>query len=386
MARKHVLERYYLSILLILSSSCNYIAHVEENLTSDLSNNISTQTGLRQKEPSLKDCSQILEKFKNPHQFLVEPAELQKRFSLIRDLGDSSKSGAYPAIVWSFEYEKNQFIKIFSGMPSAQILQHQSFLELFQSCRLAKLNLNVNLPEGTTASQFFTDVYEVGFLSTPVPFDTTQNMTQSNYYYPYVISEAINNITLTDLALLPLMSAQSDILGFDLDSAPPMVIESILLQIIVALKNAYLAYKLIHNDLHTGNILLSTKEKADFNINYNGKEMQLAGPLIKIIDFGLSESDDLPQKNSLNFDLWIKQRPFILELEEFIAAVRGRKDIGFFARRNIGTISKNQDIRMFNLIIRALKYKLNKRGSIVPDGKYCKDYDDCINFVSLWWK
>jgi serine/threonine protein kinase len=208
--------------------------------------------------------------------------------------------------------------------------------------------------------------------------------TKRDGYYPYLISEAVENITLTQLATKPLHAIHT--LGFNIDTAPPMVLESILLQIIVALKNTYASWGLVHNDLHSGNILLSHHEKADFIVDFKGKKMQLNGPLVKIIDFGLGESKEYRQQFSFIFNMWTKNRPFILELENFISAVLGKEDIPFTTRIAIGQISQNQDIRMFNLLMRALKHKLRKRGSRVLDRHYCKDYDSCIEMVSTWWK
>jgi hypothetical protein len=331
-------------------------------------------------------CGDILDKFKKPQKATISAKTLKNRFSLKKDLRGESKSGAFPSLVTSKEDNKIKFLKIFpkvkKGQSGRDIVKDQSYLEIYQTCRLSKLNLSANLPNDLHSSKFFVDVYEVGFLKTDDPFVKADQ--ENDFLYPYILSEAVDNITLTKFVTEP-REANTNI-GFDLDSAPKMVLESILMQIIVALKNPHLAWQLTHHDIHTGNILLSKQDKADFIVDFEGKKMQLVGPLVKIIDFGLGESEGFTQKGSLNFNVWIKKRPFINELEEFIKGVLGDDKISWWTRRRIGLASINQDIYMFNLILRALKPRLNRRGSLVPDKKYCKDYDDCILLMSKWWK
>lgn len=332
-------------------------------------------------------CADVMAQFKEPENFILSAQEFKQRFTLKKDLRGVSKSGAFPSIVLSKTDNTIKFLKIFpkitKGLKSAYITEDPGYLEIFQSCRLAQLNLTANLPHDVEARRFFVDVYEIGFLKTDDPFIKAD---QDGGYYPYLLGEAIDAVTLTKFATEPSEVAKPDNIGFDLDTAPKMVLESILLQIIVALKNPYLAWRLVHNDLHTGNILISKHEKADFTIDFEGKKMKLAGPLVKIIDFGLGESEGFLQKNTFNFSLWIKNRPVIKELEEFIRAVGHGKGISLFSRLKIGRTSINQDIYMFNLILSALQSKLNSRGSHLENGRYCSDYDDCIKLMSTWWK
>lgn len=339
------------------------------------------------KSERLRVCGDILSRFKNPDNFLLSTLSFNKRFELKNDLRSASKSGAFPAIVLSKKDNTYKFLKIFpkiiEALPDKDIVRDPSYLEIFQSCRLAQLHLTANLPHNMEARRFFVDIYEIGFLKTDDPFIQPDG---DNEYYPYMLSEAVDGVTLTKLVTEPNEVAKPENLGFNFDTAQPMVLESILMQIIVALKNSYLAWKLVHHDLHTGNIMISKHEKADFIVDFEGKKMQLVGPLIKIIDFGLGESEDLSQKKSLNYNVWIKNRPVIKELEEFITVAKKGRDIPISTRLRIARISSNQDISMFNLILRALKDILNSRGSMVENGRYCKDYDDCIRLMSTWWK
>jgi serine/threonine protein kinase len=328
-------------------------------------------------------CGRLMAEFRSPEQFLVKSSSIRDRFTLLKDLRGESKSGAFPAIMSSRENKKSYFLKVFpllkeSGQNEEQIKKLQSYLEIFQSCRLTDINVNQHLPVNKKASDFFVKIYEFGFLDVNNPF--IENNHKANTYFPYIITEAVNNISLTKFVTDP-EAAKKD-LGYTLETAPPKVIESILLQIVVALKNPYLAWNLVHNDLHTGNILLSTDEKADFTIDFNGKKMRLAGPLVKIIDFGLGESEELSQ----NLSLWNRKRFFIWELEKFISAIRGRLGtISIRGRTKIHKQSLNQDIAMVNLIMRALKFVLAKRGSVIQSREYCKDYDECLNIISRWW-
>ncbi|USN50489.1 MAG: hypothetical protein H6731_09535 [Myxococcales bacterium] len=332
-------------------------------------------------------CGDILEEFKDPKRYLIDKKEFSKAYVLKKDLRSESKSGAFPALVISQRDNNTKFFKLFppieAGLKKTDILKDQSYLEIFQSCRLSKLNLAANLPADVPASRFFVDIYDNAFLNAADPFF---NLTSSNNkYYPYLIGEAVDGFTLTKFARSPKEAAKIENYGFDLNNAPPMVLESVLMQIIVALKNPYLVWQLVHQDLHTGNILLAKHEKADFYIEFNGKKMPLVGPLVKIIDFGLGASEGFDQEKSFNYSVWIKNRPFIKELEDFIKLMRP-DGISLIARTKIGFSSQNQDLYMFNLILRAFKKVLNKRGSQVPEGKYCKDYDDCIDLMSKWWK
>lgn len=335
-----------------------------------------------------QSCGEVMDKFQEPESFVLETSELRKRFSLKKDLRSASKSGAFPSLVLSNEDKKIKFLKVFpkirKGMSKADIKRDPSYLEIFQTCRLSKLYAQENLPKDVFASKFFVEVYEVGFFKALDPFASDNESSQS--YYPYMLSQAVDNVTLTELATEPEEVSQKEALGFNLDTAPSMVLESILMQILIALKNPYSVWELEHNDLHPGNILLSKNEKADFSVDYAGKKMKISGPLVKIIDYGLGESKNFKQESSLNYDLWIKKRPFIQELNKFIeAAMGGKSKLSFFTKIRIGSASKNQDIRMFNLILRALKPILNARGSIVPDMRYCRDYDDCLDLMSQWW-
>lgn len=337
--------------------------------------------------PSSQNCADILGKFEDPAANIVSSSDFNKRYELKINLRDASKSGAFPMIVYDHQDQRTEFLKIFppilARLNKEQIRKNPSYLEIFQTCRLSNLSSNFNLPPHIKASIFFVNVYAIGFLKSMDPFGNFSEQTLN--FYPYMATEAVNNITLTQLATEPQKVASPEELGFNLKNAPPMVLESILLQIIVALKNSYEIWGLVHNDLHPGNILLSKDQKANFYIEYKNKKLPLQGPLVKIIDFGLGESRNFKQEQSINFDVWIKNRPFIKELNIFINAARSNA-IPATTQLRIGQISSNQDIRMFNLILRALKPLLISRGSTMPNNRYCADYNDCIEFLSQWWK
>lgn len=327
-----------------------------------------------------EDCAnELLPIFDEPANSVVPAEQIKNTYKMFKDLRSASKSGAFPALVK--EGSDLKFLKIFpklkKGEDISKLIQNTTFLEMLLSCRLARLDTSYNLPANVKASKFFVDLYRTGFLKTGNPFDGTK---EEDAYYPFLVGESVPGVTLTKLAAEP--TAAQEALGFQLFSAPPKVLESILLQIIVALKNGFKRWGITHNDIHTGNIILSKAEKANFKISNNSKEMQLAGPLVKIIDFGLGQSSDFKQ----DLKSWIKYRPVIKELEKFIDAAWPGQKIPLSTRTAIYNITENQDIQMFNLIIQGLKEVLNlrKKGS-VPDGKYCKDYDDCINLVSSWW-
>lgn len=325
-------------------------------------------------------CETELEgKFKDPEKYLMPDDKLVADYPVVVDLRGVSKSGAFPAIVKKSDGKK-MFLKIFPVYKKGDSLKkNQTYLEMLLSCRLARMTEDAHLPGQMTAKKFFVDFYDAGFLRSADPY--AKRETDSNRYYPYLLGEAVDGPTMTKLATEDGAKARAS-LGYDLYSAPPKVLESILMQIIIALGNAFLANGITHNDLHTGNIILAAKEKADFMVYQKGKAIQLRGPLVKIIDFGLGESKDYKQK----LNLWIEGRPFILELEKFIKAARGDENIPISSRIAMQAASKNQDILMFNLLIRGLKPVLEARGNLVPDGKYCKDYEDCIDFVAKWWK
>lgn len=322
-------------------------------------------------------CGNVLAKFIAPASNTVSNADINKRYILKKDLRGASKSGAFPSLVLDKDDNIFKFLKIFPfiqpGWNVAQVVANEGYLEIVQTCRLGELKSHENLPADIDASIFFVGVYETAFSKSLDPFKPEPEVADS--YFPYMLTEAIDNITLTDLA------KNKDSLGFNLYSAPKMVLESILLQIIVALKNAYVVWQFIHYDLHTGNILLSKNEKANFSIISDNKHMKLEGPLIKIIDAGLGESKDLKQ-TGLKF-AYIKKRTFILELEDFIQAVSG--NISYATKTKIYFNSTNQDIYMFNLILNSLKTILKARGSPLPEPGYCVDYDDCIRMMSTWW-
>lgn len=333
------------------------------------------------------DCLNIISSFSDRDAFVLSNEEFLRRFSLIKDLRGVSKSGAFPSIVVDKRDNVTRFLKVFPsvppGWPRSKIVKDPNFLEVFQTCRLAKLNLDSHLPPSKTAAMFFVDVYESGFVHNLDPFSHDSSKQEANF--PFLLSEAVQGITLTQLVTDPEKAELEENLGFSYLTAPPMVLESILMQIMIALKNPNLAWDLVHNDLHPGNIMLSKHEKADFVVDYDGKKMQLTGPLIKIIDFGLGESEAFKQ-SGLTFDVWIKNRTFIQELERFIEKARGTKGISWITRRKIGLMSENQDIRMFNLILTSLKFVLRDRGSDLPERATCKSYDDCIELMSRWWK
>jgi|GEM_PF-4392444 len=335
----------------------------------------------------VRACYNIIATFLSPQQYVLTIQDVQARFTLIKDLRSVSKSGAFPAIVRARENDKTRFLKVFSSIDTEttadKIIKSQSYLEIFNTCRLSVLSLHNNLPSNIAASIFFPKVFESGFFTAGDPFDTSAH--NENSYYPFLLGEAIDNVTLTKLATDPSDTAKADSLGFTMATAPPMVLESILMQIMVALKNPYLAWGLTHNDLHPGNILLSINESADFSIEYDNKRLPLKGPLVKLIDFGLGQAIDFPQRAS-DVNIWVKNRPIIAELERFIHALRASHPISLPTRIGIYTASLNQDIVMFNLILRAMKEILVARGSAVPNGYYCKNYDDCIRLMSAWWQ
>jgi len=331
-------------------------------------------------DPKLDVCEEIFNQYANPNKETLPADRIKKRFIMMDDLRKASKSGAFPYLVKDRD-GNIKFLKIFpaitKSLTSKSVLTDQTFLEIFHTCVVAKLNISADLPDTIMSSIFFPKVYEFGFLKTSDPF--AKNDQPGPMAFPYLLSEAIDNITLTELAKKPKKAKK--LLGFDIYSAGPLVIESILLQIIVALKNANLAWDLTHNDLHTGNIILSSKEKANFYIDFDNKRMQLTGPLVKIIDFGLAKSYRYPH----NKGIWVEQRPIIKELDDFISEFQRPTDISLTSYLNIYRISENQDIRMFNLIMLALEPILKRRHFTLRTEKYCKDYDDCLRILSKWW-
>lgn len=186
----------------------------------------------------------------------------QKKYFNKYKLIDKITLGLSPTLVYVIQNKKTKqkyLLKIFGIKNNKKDNYKKIFNELYMNCYMSN-----------NYKTFFPKYYEIGIINNLNLFNDI-NKKQENIFYPFMISEYLDNYVTIYKYLKNIKNIN----------------EKIKLSIIFYLiYNIYILntkIKFTHNDLHGNNILINTKNKTHI-IKYNNKKYKLLCPNIKLID------------------------------------------------------------------------------------------------------
>ncbi len=330
---------------------------------------ISAKPGLTVHTNRMPCDAALMEEFKNPYANALSQDGVKAKYTHTKTLSGGA-SGASVNLVVDKSNNQQRIFKVlpedsFVGEKEDNIAKMHIYREAYLTCKLAQLSPSSDLP-GLSPSLFFPTYFESGFINARDVFSTNTQITKSPLVF--IVMEAINGTSLTE---------------FNLDTLSNKELAGILYQIFLALKIANQQIDFVHNDLHTGNILIS-QLRFNTTVIHNGKILAINAPLVKIIDFGLGKSTQSPSSKKSATDIWIAKRPTILELDKFIGKVNS--DFSKKLRTKIYSSTPHQDLHMVNLILHSLAEKLRQRNMLTAAEELpiCENYQACLDVIARW--
>jgi serine/threonine protein kinase len=310
--------------------------------------------------------------FFDKNRYLVSNKKIKKHFVLNKKIAGKSDSYVYFVTPRNYPDVKRIF-KVLPLLSTSNILDDIAYKEIYFSARLSNLEENKYLPPDKKSSVFFPKYYGMGFVENADPFREDNG----SHYFPFYIIEEINGLTLMDFVMKP--NNAKKLLGYDYNNASPNIIFSILLQLGIALYNANMNFGFIHNDLHPGNIILSSVPlDMDFKITTN--YLKPIGPLIRIIDFDQGEDPMHQAVLERSFKTWGRQVLGIIgPSEEFYKKINPNKSWRKLVF-NCYFKSPNMDMFMLNLLLHTFETKLAARGLSIKD-KYFDNLKSYIEYL-----
>jgi hypothetical protein len=312
--------------------------------------------------------------FQKQDDFIVSNNLIKEHFRLVKPISGGLSGSAIFLVCEKENFNEFRILKTMKEINDKDsIWKNIGFREIYFSKRLSELKNDKFLPPGMSASIFFPKFYSFGITNSLNPFqpdDKKQNI-------PFYVMERINGISFSDFATLP--DQAKKILGYNLETVEKGVIFSILLQVSVALFNAYNEFEFVHLDTHPGNIFISTTPADGIVIEALGIKINLKGPLVKIIDFDQSEIEGVhpsPRpiygyrpKVGKEFDVYRAENktfypPLKLALKVF-------------------SKSHNTDVRMMNFLIHTFKNRFLKESGVNVHKKYYNNLEEIIMFFAL---
>jgi len=186
----------------------------------------------------------------------------QKKYFNKYKLIDKITLGLSPTLVYVIQNKKTKqkyLLKIFGVKNNKKYNYKRVFNELYMNCHMSN-----------NYKTFFPKYYEIGIINNLNLFNDI-NKKQENIFYPFMISEYLDNYVTIYKYLKNLKNINEKIKL------------SIIFYLIYHIYILNKKFKFTHNDLHGNNILINNKNKTHI-IKYNNKKYKLLCPNIKLID------------------------------------------------------------------------------------------------------
>lgn len=334
-------------------------------------------------------CDDIAPLFRSANDPKAATALLKEKYVLVKELAGAN-SGAKVFIVspktapevklilktmWpSKDPEVKLILKTLWPSKETNFERSENYREAYFSCTNASLKTHEYLPVGMNAGEFFPRLYDVGVVDSLDPLGKGERSDKGAV--PFLVMEFVEGMSFIDFVEQP-QKAQA-LYGFNLENAPKEFLKGVLLQLNLALLNADKATGFRHNDLHPGNIMISTKF-LDFKFPIGLSPVELHVPLIKIIDFGsgydrkYTDGADITHKP-------LKERERRL-LRHEIKDIAARQFFKSQLLLRLVPYMGERDIRSINFYMQAFKNRLKKLGAHQNDN-LCDTYTECLHALS----
>lgn len=318
------------------------------------------------------DCENIQNKFYDATSFQITSEELLSKYKIISEL-DGAHSGAKVFLVEPADHKRTLVLKTLPPSTlSTTFSDNESLREVYFSCKLANLEAKDHIALGN-ASDFFPKLYDFGFTDSLDP--TVDDSKSSAMPVPFIVMEFVNGMTLIDFVENSDQAIAK--FGFDIDTAPKNFLVGILSQIAVALLNADRSFGFRHNDLHPGNIMLSTGNERITKDDITCYE----GPPIKIIDFGSAFDSEHMQNLStrLKHKIFKRREDRLIEHELKNSSAAYKMYFKNALAMRLTNYVFERDIRSLNFYLQTFSRRFKKLG--FKTNRCCDDYDDCFSLI-----
>ncbi|MCA9508238.1 MAG: hypothetical protein KC505_07460 [Myxococcales bacterium] len=247
-----------------------------------------------------------------------------------------------------------------------------AFREIYFSKMLSQLRSKKFLPADMSAADFFPDFFGFGTTDSLDPFSPGSKSTDKKI--PFYLMEKLEGMTLYDFAINAKEAKEK--FGYNLKEMEVKKIFSIILQMAVALQNAYKETGFIHLDAHPGNIFLTTKKMDGIIFSGFGREISLVGPKVKIIDFDQSET-----LNKATPRPQYKLRPILGRGKKLYEAEGGSSlKFSLINLKAIAT-SENTDVRMLNVLFHTFDDRFKNASGKINIDYFASTISEFIEFL-----